>query len=130
MISGRMSFGNPKAAAATRDGKAPLDLLERRADEEVARALQTGAAKYGRKNYRTIEVFATTYGAAIRRHAGAWLSGEDLDPETGLSHLAHVGANLHVLFGAEEAGTLVDDRGPAERTLEQEERCPTGSTRH
>jgi hypothetical protein len=105
---------NPKAARATRDEKSPLDLLEHAADLEVARALQTGAVKYGKKNYRTIPIFASTYGAALRRHVGAWLSGEDLDPESGLSHLAHVGANLHVLYGAIESGTFVDDRGPGQ----------------
>lgn len=107
-----MGLDNPKAVAALRADKAPLDLLEFDADCETARALQTGAVKYGRRNYRQVPIQASTYGAAIKRHAGAWIDGEDLDPESGLSHLAHVAACVHVLFGALAANTLVDDREP------------------
>lgn len=113
---------NPKEIAATRDQKAPLDLLEYAADVEVAKALKTGAVKYGVQNYKNIgEILARVYGSAIKRHIGAWLNGQDLDPESGLPHLAHIGANVHVLFGAMEAGTFVDNRGPAPRTDEQNE---------
>jgi hypothetical protein len=121
---------NPKQYAATRDSKAPLDLLEGTAEEAIARALQTGALKYGKKNYRTIRIFASTYGAAIRRHIDAWNDGEEDDPESGLSHLAHIGANLHVLFGAMDAGTFEDDRGPQPRTEEQEEASARSNAQH
>lgn len=121
---------NPKAAAATRDAKAPLDLLELVADEQIAAALQTGAVKYGRQNYKTIDIFATTYGAAIRRHVGAWLVGEDDDPESGLSHIAHIGANVHVLMAAIAEGTFCDDRGPQERTPEQVELSAVSNAQH
>lgn len=121
---------NPKARAATRDSKVPLDLLEHCADLEIAKAIHTGAVKYGRQNYRTIPIFASTYGAALRRHVGAWVAGEDDDPESGLSHLAHIGANLHVLFGAMEAGTFQDDRGPQLRTAVQEELSTASNAQH
>lgn len=113
---------NPKAAAATRDQKPPLELLEHAADVEIARALKTGAVKYGQKNYHEVEIFAGTYGGAVRRHIGAWLDGEDIDPESGLSHIAMIGANVHVLLGAMAAGTFRDNRGPQPRTPEQQER--------
>jgi hypothetical protein len=119
---GKEALVNPKDAAATRDNKPRLDLLEHSADIEIAAALLTGAAKYGVGNYRTIPIAARVYGAAIKRHVGAWLEGQELDPESGLSHLAHIGANVHVLFGALDAGTLQDDRGPAVRSEEQEAR--------
>jgi hypothetical protein len=130
-----MSQLNPKDAAATRDKKPRLDLLEHCADIEIAAALLTGAAKYGVGNYRTIPIAARVYGAAIKRHVGAWLEGQELDPESGLSHLAHIGANVHVLFGALDAGTLQDDRGPAVRSEDQEARSsasnqPTWQTLH
>jgi hypothetical protein len=122
---------NPKQAAATRDMKAPLDLLEHAADVEIARAIHTGAVKYGKQNYKSIgAIFASTYGAAVRRHIGAWLNGEDLDPESGLSHLSHIGANIHVLFGAMEAGTFHDDRGPQPPTQEQDERSSMSNAQH
>jgi Domain of unknown function (DUF5664) len=113
---------NPKAAAATRDTKPRLDLLEHEADVQIAEALATGADKYGTANYLDVPIKARVYGGAIRRHVGAWLSGEDDDPESGLSHLAHVGANVHVLLATIAGGEFVDDRGPVERTPEQEQR--------
>lgn len=103
---------NPKAAAAIRDKKPPLHLLEYPADVEISLVLETGAVKYGKKNFRVVgSISADVYGGAIRRHIGAWLNGEDLDHDSGLSHLAHIGANIHVLFAAMEAGTFDDDRG-------------------
>ena len=121
---------NPKARAATRDGKAPLDLLEREANEQIARALQTGAKKYGKMNYKTIPIFATTYGAAIRRHIDAWLDQEDEDPESGLNHLAHIGANVHVLLDVMRHGDFRDDRGPQPRTEEQERLSSASNAQH
>lgn len=107
---------NPKDAQALRDGKVPLDLIEHAAEMEIARAMHTGAVKYGRRNYchPDTPIFATTYAAAVRRHMGAWLAGEDLDPDSGLSHWAHIGANVNVVLGAIAAGTFIDDRAPAE----------------
>jgi hypothetical protein len=90
--------------------KVPLDLLEHPAEVAIAKALETGAVKYGRKNYRKSVVHASVYGAAIRRHIGAWLNGETYDPESGLNHLAHVAATVHVIYGSMEAGTFEDDR--------------------
>ncbi|MDQ3091267.1 MAG: DUF5664 domain-containing protein [Actinomycetota bacterium] len=101
---------NPKAARAVADGKAPLDYLEPPADAATARVLRTGAAKYGRRNYRDTDMLITTYVGAIRRHAAAWLSGEDLDPDDGEHHLAHIGACVHVCMGAIDADKMVDDR--------------------
>lgn len=110
---------NPKATAATRDQKPPLHLLEHAADVEIARALATGAKKYGERNYQTIPISASVYAGAIRRHVGAWLDGEDVDPESGINHLAHVGANVHVLLDALKRGNFKDDRGPGEQTQAQ-----------
>lgn len=103
---------NPKDIAATRDQKPPLHLLEHSADVEIAKVMAHGAEKYGRRNFYTIPILANVYGGAIRRHIGAWLMGEDIDPESGHSHLAHIGANIHVLFAAMQEGMFLDDRGP------------------
>lgn len=107
---------NPKDIAATRDKKPPLHLLEYAADLEIARALATGANKYGRRNFITLPILATVYGGAIKRHIGAWLDGEDIDPESGFSHIAHIGANVHVLLSAISHDTFSDDRGPEEQS--------------
>lgn len=109
-----MAESNPKAVAAERDYKVPLDLLEYAAELDIAKALSTGAKKYGRKNYQKGQIRATTYGAAMLRHLLAWLDGQDCDTESGLRHIAHIGANVHVLYGAIYAGSFVDDRDPDE----------------
>ena len=69
-----------------------------------------GAAKYGIRNYVESSVSARVYVAAMRRHLAAWLAGEDCAQDSGLHHLAHVGANIHILFAAMEEGNLLDDR--------------------
>lgn len=108
----QIAAANPKAAQALRDGKAPLDLIEHAAELEIAKVMHTGALKYGRRNYvhPDTRIYATTYIAAIRRHIGAYAAGETLDPDTDLSHLAHIGANINVVLAAMAAGTFVDDR--------------------
>ena len=53
---------------------------------------------------------ASTYVSASMRHLNAWFEGEDLAPDSGLSHLAHALAGLAILIDAEEAGMMLDDR--------------------
>jgi hypothetical protein len=79
-----------------------------------ARAIDFGAKKYsawGWYDSARADQFAwsVSYGALLR-HLYAWIGGEELDPESGLSHLDHVGANVKFLqtFIAEDIG--VDDR--------------------
>lgn len=68
----------------------PLDLLW-----ETNLVLQHGAKKYGINNWRHQKgfKFSRCYNALLR-HMFAWWKGEDLDPETGISHLAHAMCNL------------------------------------
>lgn len=106
--------GNPKDRAAIGEDRAPLDLLEGIADEQTARVMALGAKKYGRQNYRVEPVAMRTYAAAMRRHIREWLEGSDEDHESGQHPLAHVAANVHVVLGAMDEGTLIDDRGPGE----------------
>jgi hypothetical protein len=105
---------NPKDAEAVRSGKARLDLLEPAANTETAHALAFGADKYGVQNYITIPIHARVYLAAIQRHLDAWKAGEDTADDSGVHHLGHIAANVHVALAAMAAGTFVDDRGPAE----------------
>jgi hypothetical protein len=103
---------NPKTAAGLR--KLPLDLIPPIALVEMAAVLGLGAdcpAKaYGRWNWRGAPVEAETYVAAIERHLLRWRSGEELDDQTGVSHLASAMASLAILRDAQDAGTLVDNR--------------------
>lgn len=90
--------------------KAPMELLPPVALIETAWVHGLGAAKYGRYNWRDNNVNASTYVSAIMRHLMAWQQGEDIDPESGRSHLAHIAAGCNILMDAKQRGTLVDDR--------------------
>jgi hypothetical protein len=48
--------------------------------------------------------------AALLRHLFAWWRGEELDPESGLSHLAHAGCCLMFLMEYRRNGWGTDDR--------------------
>jgi hypothetical protein len=92
------------------DGEKPrLDLLPTEALEEIAKVLTFGAKKYNDNNWRAGFKWTRVLGALLR-HLFAWSRGEDLDPETGLSHMAHAGCNVLFLltFVLTESG--VDDR--------------------
>ena len=54
------------------------------------------------KKYRSTNLmYELTYGKvydALQRHLSSWWGGEDKDPETNLSHLAHAGCCLLFLL--------------------------------
>ena len=110
---------NPKAAAGYR--KLPLELIPRIALVQEAAVLGLGAdcpAKaYGRWNWRERPIDAQTYLGAIERHATLWAAGEDLDEQTGVSHLASIRASCAILLDAADAGTLIDNRKPSPETV-------------
>lgn len=90
-------------------GKAPLHLLPPDALLAIAEVLRTGALKYGPRNWEEGMDWSRVYGAALR-HMLAWWAGEDDDPETRLSHLAHAATNLMFLVAYEQRGAGKDDR--------------------
>lgn len=90
---------NPKDIAAV--DRLPLDLLPPVALAEVARVLQHGAVKYGRFNWREAGVKPEVYLGAMLRHLMQWASGEDMDPDSGMHHLAHVMASCCIVLDAE-----------------------------
>ncbi len=105
-----MTEVNPKEIQAAIDGKVPLDYLEPVALLAEAPVMKHGADKYGRRNYRDTPMKMTTYVGALQRHTLAWAMGEDIDPESGFLHLAHIRACCAVMLGAIDAGVAVDDR--------------------
>jgi hypothetical protein len=101
--------GNPKEAAGAKK-PAIWSVMPRWVILEVGRVMQFGASKYGAFNYRWRSGRAGTYQDAMERHAQLWFDGEDIDPESGVSHLAHVIANALILMDCQANGTLIDDR--------------------
>lgn len=91
-------------------GKPPLALLPWEALIDVAKVLDAGAAKYGRENWRKGIGYHRLLDAQMR-HLAAFTMGEDFDPETGLSHLAHAACcNLFLLTFVVSGRIDLDDR--------------------
>ena len=101
---------NPKDAIGI--GKAPMSTVSAAVLMEVGVAMLEGASKYGRHNYRAAGVRASVYYDALMRHAMAWWEGEDLDPDSGMSHITKAIATLVVLRDAMIQDKFTDDRPP------------------
>ena len=69
--------------------KPKMNLLPPKAILEVAKVLTFGAEKYDAENWRKLDDLQNRYTAGALRHIFAHMDGEELDPETNLSHLAH-----------------------------------------
>lgn len=107
-IQSSIAPDDPKGAAGAK--KPPMHLLPPNALIETAKAMGHGAAKYGAWNFIETTVCASTYVGAIGRHWAAYARSEDIDPDSGLPHLALIAANCFVLLTAQKQGTLRDDR--------------------
>ena len=90
-------------------GKPRLDLLPAIALQQIAEVLTDGAKKYGDHNWRKGFDWSRLYSAAMR-HLTSHMNGENLDPETGRSHLAHAACNLMFLLEFEAYKLGNDDR--------------------
>ncbi len=99
---------NPKAAIGS--GKVPMHLWPKTATVLGAMGLLDGALKYGRSNWRAVGIRASIYYDAIDRHMSAWFEGEDIDPDSGLPHLAHALASLAIIVDAIAGDRFRDDR--------------------
>ena len=90
-------------------GKPPIALISRVALEEEARVMAYGEKKYGTHNWRNGMDYSRLLDASLR-HILAYADGEDKDPETGLSHLAHARCCLAFLSEYEQRKVGNDDR--------------------
>ena len=88
--------------------KVRMELLDPYAMEQLAAVLTFGAKKYAAHNWR-LGIRNGRLLAALIRHVFAYLRGEDKDPETGLSHIAHAMCCCMFILGLEHRVDL-DDR--------------------
>ena len=91
------------------DNKSRYDLLPPEMLEETAQVLAFGAQKYSDNNWVKGASWSR-YFSAMMRHMWAWWRGEDNDPETGYSHLAHAACCLGFLMAYQRRGIGEDDR--------------------
>lgn len=101
---------NPKDAVGI--AKAYASTIPRQVLWEVGLAMLEGSLKYGRHNYRKAGVRASVYYDACTRHMDQWWEGEDIDPDSGLSHITKAIAGLVVLRDAMLNNLWADDRPP------------------
>lgn len=102
---------NPKDLVGVR--KVPMSTVSAAVMAEVGVAMLEGAAKYGRHNYRAVGVRSSVYYDSTMRHLMAWWEGEDVDADSGMSHVTKAITSLVVLRDAMIQGMCTDDRPPS-----------------
>ena len=101
---------NPKDAVGIK--KVPFSTISAPAMAELGLAMMEGARKYGRHNYRVAGVRASVYYDACMRHLTDFWEGEDIDPDSGLSHISKAMGCLMVLRDSMIMENWKDDRPP------------------
>jgi hypothetical protein len=76
---------------------------------KVAQVMSFGKRKYAANNWRGGFAWTRPLAASLR-HIFAYLGGEDKDPESGISHLAHACCCLLFVLEFEETHKELDDR--------------------
>jgi hypothetical protein len=99
----------PATAVKHDQDKLPLHLLSTEAMNQTAAVLAFGAQKYAEHNWRKGFAWSRPLSAAMR-HITAFNAGEDTDPESGLSHLAHAACCIMFLLEFEKTHPHLDDR--------------------
>lgn len=92
--------------------KAPMCLIPPEALVQIAQVFAFGAKKYGMNNWRDdgdITEWSRTY-SSIQRHLNSFWAGEDIDPESGMSHLAHATTQMMILMIHHQNNKIMDDR--------------------
>lgn len=106
---------NPKDLIGAR--KAKFSVIPAGVLFDVGNAMTEGMVKYGRHNYRHAGIRASVYYDAAMGHQADWWEGQDIDPESGLSHITKAIASLVVLRDAMLQGMMTDDRPPRSKVF-------------
>jgi hypothetical protein len=105
---------NPKDSLGIK--KIPISTVSGPVLAEIGVAMLEGDRKYGRHNYRVVGVKGSVYYDAAFRHLVSWFEGEDIDPDSGLSHITKAITSLVVLRDAMIQDKFIDDRPPKSPT--------------
>jgi Domain of unknown function (DUF5664) len=100
----------PEQTGTKFDSEKPrMDLLDWDALEGLAQVLTFGAQKYDSHNWRGGIAYSRII-SSLLRHLAAIQRGEDLDPESGLPHIDHLGCNWMFLSHFSKRRPDLDDR--------------------
>lgn len=100
---------SPTGGAKADGSKLPMGLLPTKALRAISAVLQFGQRKYDAHNWRKGLEWQRVIDASYR-HLTAFNDGEDNDPETGLSHLAHLGCCVLFLLEYQTTHPELDNR--------------------
>lgn len=87
------------------------DLFPFAAADEVVRVLTYGAKKYGDENWRKVPDLQRRYMGAALRHLSSYIQGQENDPESNLSHLAHAVCSLMFIMEDKLKGDKNENEG-------------------
>lgn len=99
---------NRKTAAAA--GKPKVSVVPPIGIFALGAAMEDGANKYERFNWRTTQVTSSVFFDAMLRHLLQWYCGEDKAKDSGVHHLGHMMAGGAILLDGELYEVLNDDR--------------------
>lgn len=100
---------NEKTGGAKGRKPQRFELVPGNALGDIAEVYAFGSSKYEDNNWRRGYAWSLSYGAMMR-HLTAFWEGEDLDPESGLPHLAHAGFHILALLTFMREQSDLDDR--------------------
>lgn len=104
------AFQKPAPTGIKHDQEKPdMSLLSSIALLKVAQVMTFGKTKYSANNWRGGFQWTRPLAASLR-HIFSYLGGQDKDPETGVSHLAHAVCCLMFVLEFEETHKHLDDR--------------------
>ncbi len=89
--------------------KPEMALLSATAINEIAKVMTYGKKKYAAHNWRGGISYSRLLSASLR-HVFAYIGGESVDSESGVSHLAHACCCLMMILDFEKSNPAMDDR--------------------
>ena len=90
-------------------GKAKWSLVPQSALLPMVAVLEFGAQKYSAHNWQK-GLSINEICESLKRHLDAFMEGEDLDPESGISHVGHIQCNALFLSWMLKNKPEMDDR--------------------
>lgn len=100
---------DPRTGGEKGSKPARFDLIPPDALWKVAEVFGRGTDKYPARNWERGYAWSLSF-AALQRHAWQFWGGEDVDPESGLPHMAHVAWHALALLRFMDAFPELDDR--------------------
>lgn len=90
-------------------GKLKWSLVPQSALIPMVRVLEFGSQKYAPHNWmKGLSITETC--ESLKRHLDSFLEGEDIDPESGISHIGHIQCNALFLSWMLQNRPDLDDR--------------------